>query len=108
MYLDDSLPGGSGSRLSDDLLRAAARNAALRPHIPEELALQLEERLQRLAPGYAPTTGTELVEWVKEGIAVPAGEALTLRNAILRDLQESGGSLPIPPANLIVPARRRR
>ncbi|MCK4515152.1 MAG: hypothetical protein KAU31_07835, partial [Spirochaetaceae bacterium] len=94
MYVDDSLPGGSGSRLGDDLLRDAARNAALRPHIPEELALQLEQRLQRLSPGYAPTTDTELVEWVKERIAMPAGEALSLRNAIEPDLP-----VPCPPAN---------
>jgi ATP-dependent helicase Lhr and Lhr-like helicase len=91
MYLDDSLPGGSGSRLSGDLLREAARNAALRPHIPVEIAAQLEERLQRLAPGYAPTNGDEIVEWLKERIALPAGEAIRLKEAIARDLEQSAG-----------------
>ena len=82
MYQDDSRPGEQPSRLNDSLLREAAVNAALRPHIPAALVTRLEERLQRLAPGYAPGTPQELVQWVKERIAIPEAEALSLRDAM--------------------------
>ena len=84
MYADDAPEGGGRSSLSDDLIRQAVFDQALRPAIRAEVIQDFESRAQRTRPGYVPDDEGELVEWVKErvaiietewfeGIAIPSG-----------------------------------
>ncbi len=85
MYEDDEPGPGGGAALSDDLVREVAANALIRPDIPAELVSDLESRLQRTAPGYAPDSPVELRDWALERLLIPAGEWELLMAAIERD-----------------------
>ena len=45
----------------------------------------LTAKLQRTAPGYAPRSAEDLLDWVKERLFIPAAEWQTLIDAIERD-----------------------
>ena len=70
MYADDAPEGGGRSALSDDLIRQAVFDQALRPAIRAEVIRDFESRAQRTRPGYVPDDEGELVEWVKERVAI--------------------------------------
>ena len=70
MYADDAPEGGGRSALSDDLIRQAVFDQALRPAIRAEVIQDFESRAQRTRPGYVPDDEGELVEWVKERVAI--------------------------------------
>ena len=70
MYADDAPEGGGRSALSDDLIRQAVFDQALRPAIRPEVIQDFESRAQRTRPGYEPDDEDELVEWVKERVAI--------------------------------------
>ena len=70
MYADDAPEGGGRSALSDDLIRQAVFDQALRPAIRPEVIQDFESRAQRTRPGYVPDDEDELVEWVKERVAI--------------------------------------
>ena len=74
MYGDDTPEESGASALSDELIRQAAFNAALRPAIATEVVMDFESRAQRTRPGYQPEGEEELGEWVKERVAVPVAE----------------------------------
>ncbi|HKK53543.1 MAG TPA: ATP-dependent helicase, partial [Myxococcota bacterium] len=85
MYQDDSLPGAGRSSLSDDLMREAVLSDSLRPMIRPAIVDQVESRLARRAPGYAPSGGSDLLDWITERVAVPASELRALEQAVVRD-----------------------
>jgi len=85
MYGDDTPGSGRSSSLSQELIRAVVSSGSLRPRIPEDLAADLEAKLQRTAPGYAPRTADDLLDWVKERLIIPAPEWQALLGAIARD-----------------------
>ncbi len=69
VYADDQpVGGGRTSSLSDELIAHALRDAALRPAISQAVIERFEAKLQRREPGYAPTSETELIEWLKERV----------------------------------------
>ncbi|MDE0193295.1 MAG: hypothetical protein OXQ90_18225, partial [Gammaproteobacteria bacterium] len=70
MYADDAPEQGGRSALSDDLIRQAVFDQALRPAIGREVIQDFESRAQRTRPGYVPDDEDELVEWVKERVAI--------------------------------------
>ena len=70
MYADDAPEGDGRSALSDDLIRQAVFDQALRPAIRPEVIRDFESRVQRTRPGYVPDDEDELVEWVKERVAI--------------------------------------
>ena len=70
MYADDAPEGDGRSALSDDLIRQAVFDQALRPAIGPEVIRDFESRAQRTRPGYVPDDEDELVEWVKERVAI--------------------------------------
>ncbi|MBW8888379.1 MAG: DEAD/DEAH box helicase [Fibrobacteres bacterium] len=69
MYQGDRPVGGSGA--AADLLKEIAFSAPLRPRIPRAIIGEFEAKSQRLAPGYAPQSAEELVEWAKERVLIP-------------------------------------
>lgn len=85
MYEDDAQAGAGASKLRGDLLREVAFSSELRPRIAPALAETLRRKLQRTAPGYAPRTTAELVDWVVERAVIPPAEWGELLDAIARD-----------------------
>lgn len=85
MYRDDSPSGLGTSALSEDLMRQVVFTPGLRPTISGALIRGFEEKRQRLAPGYAPGSAMELVEWVKERLLIPQAEWESLLKAVTRD-----------------------
>lgn len=86
MYEDD-VPEGRGSRLRPDLVREVALTPELRPLIPRAAVRELEARLQRTAPGYAPGSEDELLDWLVERGPMPLAEWRELASAVARDHQ---------------------
>lgn len=85
MYEDDTPVSGKPSGLSGELLREVLFSGRLRPRIPAALAASLRLKLQRTAPGYAPRSAEDLLDWVKERIFIPQDEWQELTAAIERD-----------------------
>ena len=74
MYADDSPESNAPSALSDDLIRAAVFDAALRPRIDPAVIETFVAKRQRTAAGYAPTDAAELSEWLKERVVMTDAE----------------------------------
>jgi ATP-dependent Lhr-like helicase len=87
MYEDDLLNGAGGPRVRKDLLHDLVMSSQLRPRLDPELVQRFQDKLQRLAPGYAPRTAGELVDWVSERALIPLPEWRQLLAAIARDHQ---------------------
>lgn len=85
VYTSDAAFSDRQSALREDLIQEIAGSADLRPEISSELIAQLEERLQRRIPGYAPDSATELLDWVKERLLIPAGEWRSLCEVIRKN-----------------------
>ncbi len=85
MYEDDTPGSGKTSRLSQELIKEVLFSSRLRPRIPEALIASLAAKLQRTAPGYAPRSADDLLDWVKERLFIPAAEWQTLIEAMERD-----------------------
>jgi len=94
MYEDDTPDSRAPSGLSRRLLDEVLYSSRLRPRIPRRLATELEERLQRLKPGYAPATPAELLDWLKERLLIPSGEWQKLLAACRRDSQDFPAEIP--------------
>lgn len=74
MYGTDKPDRQDASALSDDLIRSAVRDAALRPRVAPAVVAGFEAKRQRTAPGYAPESAADWAEWVKERVLLPAAE----------------------------------
>ncbi|MGD0229431.1 MAG: DEAD/DEAH box helicase, partial [Syntrophorhabdales bacterium] len=85
MYEDDLPLSGKTSRMSAELLREVLFSPSLRPRIPRNLVQDLEARLQRTAPGYAPRSADDLLDWAKERSLIPTPEWEALLSAAERD-----------------------
>ncbi len=93
MYDDDTPAGGSPSGLRNNLIREVALSSHLRPQIPERLIQSLMSKLQRTAPGYAPSAGDELVQWCRERLLIPAPEWDTLTEIIVKENEDEVGKI---------------
>ena len=82
MYADDSPESTAASALSDDLIRAAVYDAALRPRIDSSVIDPFIAKRQRTAPGYAPTDSDDLTEWLKERVLIPEHEWIVLSGGV--------------------------
>jgi len=89
MYEDDVPGARRGATVRGDLLREVALGGE-RPRFAARLAEEFRQKVQRLLPGYAPQSSTELLEWVKERLCIPLPEWQELLAAIDRD--RPGGS----------------
>jgi ATP-dependent helicase Lhr and Lhr-like helicase len=85
MYQGDRPAPERGGRLSEDLLHEVSLEPELRPSIDADLVVRFEEKRQRLAPGYAPDSADELLDWIKERLALPWPEWMALLQAAARD-----------------------
>jgi ATP-dependent helicase Lhr and Lhr-like helicase len=85
MYMGDESQGDKTSRLRADLLKDLVFAPQLRPSLKPALITEFEQKRQRLSPGYAPSSSQDLLDWIKERIALPAIEWNDLLRAIIRD-----------------------
>jgi ATP-dependent Lhr-like helicase len=113
MYADDTPRSAQASRLSGGLLREVLFSQRLRPRLARDLVAELEGKLKRTAPGYAPRSAADLLDWIKERILIPAPEWQDLIQARERDregstvelagpIREKIVSLKLPGASLIL------
>ncbi len=84
MYADDR-PAGAGAAAHPGLLAEVARSAHLRPRLAPALVAPFRARLQRTAPGYAPRTPEDLLDWLVERQALTRAEWDALGAAVARD-----------------------
>ncbi len=90
MYADDSAPAGvrreGATTLDEQLLAQVVFSGERRPRIAEDLRREFQSKLQRAAPGYAPQASVEILEWVKDRVAIPLPEWQTLLESLEADL----------------------
>ena len=112
MYEDDKSRASAPSSLSDELIQEILDQPSLRPDIPREIAERFRLRRQRLALGYSPEGGRELLDWVKERVAIPEAEWEELLLAMQRDHESFDPNDPaqINSAKLawVIPGNRSR
>jgi len=92
MYEDDVPETRRASALRGDLLREMALSAE-RPTLPPELVERYRRKAQRLLPGYAAASASELLEWVKERLFLPWAEWRELEAALDGERQGSAREL---------------
>jgi len=85
MYLSDAGTAAGATGVRPDLVAEVAAGATGRPCVPEAIVRQFEAKRQRLFPGYAPSRPAEVLEHVKERVALPEAEWLALAAAVERD-----------------------
>jgi ATP-dependent Lhr-like helicase len=85
MYQGDGLSAAGSSAIQGDVFAEILHCSRLRPRIDPELVGQLQSKLQRTAPGYAPAPEAELLDWLKERLLVEDSEWGELMEAVRRD-----------------------
>lgn len=85
MYEDDSPASKFKTNLSENLLREVLESPKLRPKFSRTLLEAFQAKLQRTAPGYAPSSPAELLHWVRERQFIPLPEWNELLDAVSRD-----------------------
>ena len=86
IYEDDTpISTRHSSTLNGELWKELVSNLYLQPEFPEALIEELDGKLKRTAPGYAPADEEELLLWIKERLFIPADEAEALFAAMERD-----------------------
>ncbi|MCG8609993.1 MAG: DEAD/DEAH box helicase, partial [Pseudomonadales bacterium] len=85
MYMDDTPKNQAASSLSDQLLQSLVFDTERRPQIPLDIIAAFNTKRQRLSPGYAPDSPSELLEWVKERLIIPTPEWRALRAAMAQE-----------------------
>jgi ATP-dependent Lhr-like helicase len=93
MYQDDTPTASGSSSLMGRLVEEVAADRRLRPRLPEELITAFTEKLHRTAPGYAPASAQDLLDWLKERMVLPKTEWPSLASAIERDHDVSSAEL---------------
>ncbi len=82
MYEDDA-PDGRGAEVGSSLLDQLLLGGDAR--VEAGVVTELEAKLARTAPGWAPSWGSELAAWIEERVALDAQEWSALLAAVERD-----------------------
>ncbi len=85
MYEDDRPAGDRGAGARADLIGELALASHLRPEIDPALVTELQAKLNRTAPGYAPAPGRDLVDWAVERLVLTATEWTSIITAVAHD-----------------------
>ncbi|MEI6519870.1 MAG: DEAD/DEAH box helicase [bacterium] len=94
MYEDDTPQGAVRSMLTDDLLQELLHDDKMRPTISDDIITDFISKRQRTAPGYAPASAAELLDWTSERLLIPADEWQTLLAAMSKDGNNPHDFLP--------------
>jgi ATP-dependent Lhr-like helicase len=79
MYRDDAPGGDTRSALAEDLFKDLFHDAASPPAVPAALVADFAAKLDRTAPGYEPTTPTEILLAARESPFVSLASVETWR-----------------------------
>ncbi len=90
LYQDDTPYQAGASSVNPDIIKSVIHSETIRPPVKKNTLDTFLPRLQRTAPGYAPSTALELVEWVKDRICIISVEWDELLCAFKRDSGEPG------------------
>lgn len=90
LYQDDTPYQAGASSVNPDIIKSVVHSETVRPPVKKNTLDTFLPRLQRTAPGYAPSTALELVEWVKDRICIISVEWDELLCAFNRDSGEPG------------------
>ncbi|WDP90978.1 MAG: DEAD/DEAH box helicase [Desulfobacter sp.] len=85
MYREDQ-PASARSSLTDELIKGLIFDEGLRPVLPQNILEAFELKRQRLAPGYAPATPADLLDWVKDRVAIPEKEWQLLEAGLEKEI----------------------
>ena len=88
MYQDDTPEGGPPSKLKPSLFEQVLRTSSMRPRLPLALAEELQAKLQRTYPGYAPSDERDILALLSDRLVVPDAEWSALLTACERDGEE--------------------
>jgi ATP-dependent helicase Lhr and Lhr-like helicase len=88
MYEDDSPDAKTKSGLKTDLIKEIIFSPHLRPKIPEAIIMDLDKKLKRTSPGYAPGTSNELISWIGERMMIPEKEWFELIEAVKNESED--------------------
>ncbi len=85
LYRDEATAGGQPSALNTDLIHEIAH----RPHgiipLPADIAQEVDDKLQRTLPEYAPQNTSELLDWLSERALISADEWSRLLDLVPAD-----------------------
>ena len=85
LYRDEATAGGRPSALNTDLIHEIAH----RPHgvvpLPPDIAQEVDDKLQRTLPEYAPQSTGELLDWLAERALISADEWARLLELVPAD-----------------------
>lgn len=90
LYQDDTPYQAGASSVNPDIIKSVVHSETTRPPVKKNALDTFLPRLQRTAPGYAPSTALELMEWVKERVCIISVEWDELLCAFKRDSGEPG------------------
>jgi ATP-dependent Lhr-like helicase len=93
MYEDDTPAEPAASHLKRDIIEDIVFSPELRPRITQAIILEFTDKIQRTYPGYAPTTSSELLDWLKERIVIPEPEWQNLLEASAIDIVPLKGKI---------------
>jgi len=93
MYEDDAPLSDAAGRVRPDLLKEVVASAHLRPRLAPALVETFRGKAQRTHPGWAPRDASELLEAVKERVALAPAEWRELLAACARDWGLAAGAL---------------
>jgi ATP-dependent Lhr-like helicase len=85
MYRSEGTTAIRDSTVQEEVIREILYSTRLRPQISKALAADLQSKLQRIAPDYAPAPPEELLDWLKERLLVADHEWAALLQAVRRD-----------------------
>lgn len=90
LYQDDTpYPAQGSTSVSESIIKTVVFNKQLRPAINKHINSLLIQRLQRTAPGYAPSSVLELTQWVKDRLCIPDTEWDKLLAAVSLESNQS-------------------
>ena len=89
MYSDDTPLAADGASLDKAYIRDLMTASHLRPRLPQALLATFHKKVQRIQPGYAPQSDTELLDWLKERLMIPTDEWEVLLDVMEISLENS-------------------
>lgn len=82
MYEDDAAPAEADTSLSSQVIAELMGSEAARPAVAPEVARSFQRERQRLTSDYAPRSQLDLLEWVRERLAIPLAQWQLLLEAM--------------------------
>ncbi len=87
MYMTDTPQTTGETPVRKTLIKELLHNPEIRPTVPAEVVHEFEQKRLRLAPGYAPSTPEDFLDWIGDRVLVSLEEMNTMESAMMRDAE---------------------